>query len=1185
MDDSSPAIWPRNVGALLLVAAMVLSGIPVIKVAATSTGTGPFEAITTAPAYTFSDFAWAANGTMGLAVGNTTGNGQVYRYVPRTTVWTQIQTSGIDAYNSVDYLPALNYSEGFESGTPGWTFKNWQGALPWHRVVPTSLPTPSSGRAHSPAHGGMRDLWFGNDTSGDYNDNNKIVRGSAVSPKITLSNTLPSFQLSFWHWWETEASGYDFKYLYIRDTTTTSWTMIGSWSGIQYMPWNQVVIDLSPYRGRTIQLNFTFDSGVDGSANQYCGWHVDDISLSSPQGAFVFVGTTAGGSSAYYTNGYDTPTSMAYVSSFKDVAGGADGKFMAVGSFGAARYYNGTAWVTINGATAFDTLTAVDYNGTHYFVVGYNSIGAGISFYIADRELLAGRTSFHPITGAPAVKLWGVDWSNQATGYSGTGTGAVAATGNVYGLGNPELWKPVSTISVPDARFRHMMCFDDTTDTLVLFGGIVNGIYSSDTWEYSRATGTWNMITPTGLVPPVRHSAGMVFDTALQACVLYGGIYVSGYRTDTWLYYSGNNTWVNATRAVYPPARGQHSMTYDPNYQRVVMFGGFDGVNYRSDTWVWLSSTKTWFNATSGLGPSKRGGAAMTWDTLHSRAILFGGSNGSSNAQTWEFDTGSNTWTLRGTGPITPRAYAGMAYDPVLDKHVLFGGAYAGYLKDTWTYDYNTNMWTAADPHSTPSERYAHTMAYDSDSGRLLMFGGWNTGGYLNDLWQFSLRSPWSGAATGTNGEKFEDVEYGPDGQEALMVGRDTSLGTAVIYKWSAIGTQGGISKKLADPTNALLGHHLYDVEYNPTSTAGGAITVGASAYSVWPHNVQAGTATVDIIYSHVAYLDLYDAGTTTSRLNSQVDVDPGTSTVQYDLVVRAWNVLGQAAITQVNLYMWFDGAGSETEPSPFDTAGFENLRIHMRWTRGAPDTWTRVYPGAGSDLETTLIVPSCTRVDDVDGRNVTLRFRFSPHQQVRCAPGAFVELPGTRFGGGVSEGQSTPLALNALNTWNIRVGVTDSGNNTANAYDEFGFFRYTYVGVAGLPGGGSVYGSGPPSTTITLTPSNQDVTFCSNSIYRMFVTVTDLTGQSLGLIITKNNLTLEGGMLHPAVRFPAIGTPLYLLGEAAVWATPLSSMRTTTTSTGDFNVDLDPVIWRCTIPAVPEDRYFGTATYSVVHP
>lgn len=43
--------------------------------------------------------------------------------------------------------------------------------------------------------------------------------------------------------------------------------------------------------------------------------------------------------------------------------------------------------------------------------------------------------------------------------------------------------------------------------------------------------------------------------------------------------------------------------------------------------------------------------------------------------------------------------------------------------------------WTALS--STPSLRDSSQMVFDSTRGKLLLFGGYNAGTYLNDLWEY----------------------------------------------------------------------------------------------------------------------------------------------------------------------------------------------------------------------------------------------------------------------------------------------------------------------------------------------------------------------------------------------------------------------------------------------------------------
>ena len=84
--------------------------------------------------------------------------------------------------------------------------------------------------------------------------------------------------------------------------------------------------------------------------------------------------------------------------------------------------------------------------------------------------------------------------------------------------------------------------------------------------------------------------------------------------------------------------------------------------------------------------------------------------------------------------PITnppSREYPCVAYVGDLDQIFLFGGLSDTYepLYDFWAYDYNTNNWqNLSSPYFT---RYDSSMAYDSESNILLIFGGSDTAGSM----------------------------------------------------------------------------------------------------------------------------------------------------------------------------------------------------------------------------------------------------------------------------------------------------------------------------------------------------------------------------------------------------------------------------------------------------------------------
>src|SRR5439155_478261 len=73
------------------------------------------------------------------------------------------------------------------------------------------------------------------------------------------------------------------------------------------------------------------------------------------------------------------------------------------------------------------------------------------------------------------------------------------------------------------------------------------------------------------------------------------------------------------------------------------------------------------------------------------------------------------------------REFHAMAYDSRSDRIILFGGTQSLPPFDsdeTWAYDFNTNTWTNMDPASKPSARDGHAMAYDTQSDRVILFGG-----------------------------------------------------------------------------------------------------------------------------------------------------------------------------------------------------------------------------------------------------------------------------------------------------------------------------------------------------------------------------------------------------------------------------------------------------------------------------
>jgi hypothetical protein len=79
-----------------------------------------------------------------------------------------------------------------------------------------------------------------------------------------------------------------------------------------------------------------------------------------------------------------------------------------------------------------------------------------------------------------------------------------------------------------------------------------------------------------------------------------------------------------------------------------------------------------------------------------------------------------------------------MVFDSQRGRMVMFGGYdHVGYFNDTW--ERSGTTWTQVST-SGPSARQSHSMCYDSRCGRTLLFGGQGSGPVLGDTWK------WDGA-------------------------------------------------------------------------------------------------------------------------------------------------------------------------------------------------------------------------------------------------------------------------------------------------------------------------------------------------------------------------------------------------------------------------------------------------------
>ena len=179
--------------------------------------------------------------------------------------------------------------------------------------------------------------------------------------------------------------------------------------------------------------------------------------------------------------------------------------------------------------------------------------------------------------------------------------------------------------------------------------------------------------------------------------------------------------------ASIPPARQFAALVPDPLGNGVLLIGGgyfaLKNTGF-ADMWRW--DGVTWQEVPQPHAPTPRASAAVAYDDVNHKVVLFGGATADVTplADTWEWD--GVTWTQRVTTQTPPaRLQASMACGGGLC--VLFGGRLAApgtEFEDTWVWRSADGTWTKV-PGSGPSARWGAALTFaPGASPQFVLYGG-----------------------------------------------------------------------------------------------------------------------------------------------------------------------------------------------------------------------------------------------------------------------------------------------------------------------------------------------------------------------------------------------------------------------------------------------------------------------------
>ena len=341
-------------------------------------------------------------------------------------------------------------------------------------------------------------------------------------------------------------------------------------------------------------------------------------------------------------------------------------------------------------------------------------------------------------------------------------------------------WINVTKTDKPPAMAGAIMAYSTHNDVFVLFGGW-NRTTFGDTWTFDPSSESWTVIQTRG-APPARGDGNFAYDETADAFVLFGGWYEMPTGTyhrfgDTWIFYLANRTWIQRFPSVSPSPRSDSAVTFDAARQRVLLFGGFDGSGYLGDMWAYNYTRNSWSQLAPQGIPSPRADGRMVYDRRDRQVYLFGGNDYSGRnftfhhlGDTWRFDSTGESWTqvVTSVSPA-PRDYSVLAYNPDTGNLLLVGGfGNLTILDDTWTFTTTRQTWNLF-PGTNPPARFAAVGGYAPSTHVLVLFGGLGDRGLLADTWFFNEPSALGPTSEGTPGFLLSVLVFAVIGSAILL--------------------------------------------------------------------------------------------------------------------------------------------------------------------------------------------------------------------------------------------------------------------------------------------------------------------------------------------------------------------------------------------------------------------------------
>jgi hypothetical protein len=247
-------------------------------------------------------------------------------------------------------------------------------------------------------------------------------------------------------------------------------------------------------------------------------------------------------------------------------------------------------------------------------------------------------------------------------------------------------WSQRAPRSNPSPRSDAAVAFDETDGITFVFGGFDGLHYLGDAWYYVFANNTW-ISRPSSVLPSPRADGRMVYDPGRRSFFLFSGNDYSDpqfnfhHIDDMWRYTWEDNAWVPVSTKLAPTPRDYSVFAPNLAFGELLLVGGFGNRTILGDTWAFNTTELVWRNLTTPIGPSPRMAAVGAYSPVENVLVLFGGGNRN--------EIRTDTWFFRYPPPlvaiISAASSSVLVGQSVAFRSSVLGGS-GGLVNESWNY-------------------------------------------------------------------------------------------------------------------------------------------------------------------------------------------------------------------------------------------------------------------------------------------------------------------------------------------------------------------------------------------------------------------------------------------------------------------------------------------------------------------